>query len=622
MDRQSTIAFILIGVILVFWLYLNAPEPQAPSSTTQDSTIVTNEKPLQNKTTPDSEIREEKTQPVTQFETEPEIISDIPERITTVETDLAIIELTSKGGRIKKFFLKKYKTWYHSNLTDSTNFYASHVQLINTSREGGDFNIVYVTKEGQLVNTKSLDFSKSLPGSYFKVDENDSLNLSYTYDAGNNRKLTKEFVFYGSDYNTKVDIIFDNMDDLVSSFRYDVEWSTGLNFVEENSVDEANYSNAAAFSGDEKVVIDASSEGEIVEKPLNGKIDWVGVRNKYFTVIMAPENPSIDGGADFKGEHIINRYGDREYYSASLRIPFSNQNYQKDSFRLYIGPLEYDILKSNGNNYEAIFEFGSFLGLSFVTRPISEYILLPLFKFLHKFIPNYGWVIIVFSIILKFALYPLTRQSYKSMKKMSQLQPKIAELKEKHKGDQQKIQKETMKLYSTYGVNPAGGCLPMLLQMPILFALFTFFNVAIEIRHEPFMFWITNLSAPDVIYKLPFQLPLFGISAITGLAPLLGITMFFQQKMTVKDPSQKAIVYIMPFMMTFLFMGFSSGLNLYYFMFNLLSIGQQYLINHQQGDELVPVDKPKRKAGFMQRMMEAAEQQQKAQKQMTKKRKK
>jgi YidC/Oxa1 family membrane protein insertase len=411
------------------------------------------------------------------------------------------------------------------------------------------------------------------------------------------------------------------MDDLISSYRYDVEWSNGLNFVEKNSVDEANYSNAAAYSGDEKIVIDASSEGETVEKVMNGKVDWIGVRNKYFTVIIAPEKPSQEGGADFKGDHFIGSYGTREVYTASLRIPFNNQNYQKDSFRLFIGPLEYDVLKDNGNNYEAIFEFGSFLGLTFVTRPISEYLLLPLFTFLHEFIPNYGWVIIVFSIILKFALYPLTKQSYKSMKRMSQLQPKIAELKEKHKGDQQKVQKETMKLYSTYGVNPAGGCLPMLLQMPILFALFTFFNVAIEIRNEPFMFWITNLAAPDIIYKLPFTLPLFGISAITGLAPLLGITMFFQQKMTVKDPNQKAMVYIMPFMMTFLFMSFSSGLNLYYFMFNLLSIGQQYIINHQQGDELVPVKNPKKKTGFMQRMMEAAEKQQKVQKQSTKKRK-
>ncbi|MCB9208468.1 MAG: membrane protein insertase YidC [Ignavibacteriales bacterium] len=611
MDRQSTIAFILIGVILVFWLYLNAPEPQPVVDKKQDSTIVA-----------DNQITQENFQQNVESENiqnkVDEIKSDefstpsLPEKIITIDTKLARIELTSKGARIRKFYLKEYETWYHNEIEDSTDFYNKHVQLINSSREGGDFNIVFVTREGKLVNTKNLDFDLENSKSNYKVGEGDSLTLSYTYKIGDSKSLTKQFIFYGSDYNSKVDIILNNLDDLISSYRYDVEWSNGLNFVEENSVDEANYSNAAAFSGDEKVVIDASSEGETIDKVLNGKIDWVGVRNKYFTVIVAPEKPSIDGGADFKGENVITQYGHREYYSASLRIPFNNQKLQKDSFRLYIGPLEYNTLKANGNNYEAIFEFGSFLGLKFITRPISEYFLLPLFKFLHNYIPNYGWVIIVFSIILKFALYPLTKQSYKSMKRMSQLQPKIAELKEKHKGDQQKIQKETMKLYSTYGINPAGGCLPMLLQMPILFALFTFFNVAIEIRHEPFMWWITNLSAPDVIYKLPFNLPLFGISAITGLAPLLGLSMFFQQRMTMKDPNQKAMVYIMPFMMTFLFMGFSSGLNLYYFMFNILSIGQQYIINHQHGEELVPVKNPKKKSGFMQRMMEAAEQQQKA----------
>lgn len=622
MDKQSTIAFILIGVILVFWLYLNTPEPTEVPLQVQDSTIVSNPQTL-NEQPQKNNVAADNSKPITEFEIEEEIqSSDIPEKIITIETDLALIELTSKGARIRKFYLKKYGTWYHDQIEDTTDFYNTHVQLINKTKSGGDFNIVFVTKDGQLVNTKALDFTSDKLQSYYKVKANDSLALSYTYKSGENNSLKKEFIFYGNDYNSKVDIILDNMDDLISSYRYDLEWSNGINFLEKNSVDEANFSNAAAFSADEKVVIDASSEGESVEKVLNGKIDWIGVRNKYFTVIIAPENPSSEGGADFKGEHIINQYGDREYYSASLRVPFNNQKYQKDSFRLYIGPLEYDILKSNGNNYEAIFEFGSFLGLKFITRPISEYFLLPLFKFLHRFIPNYGWVIIVFSIILKFALYPLTRQSYKSMKRMSQLQPKIAEMKEKYKGDQQKIQKETMKMYSTYGVNPAGGCLPMLLQMPILFALFTFFNVAIEIRHEPFIFWITNLSAPDIIYNLPFQLPLFGISAISGLAPLLGITMFFQQKMTVKDPNQKAMVYIMPFMMTFLFMGFSSGLNLYYFMFNLLSIGQQYFINHQQGDELVPVKNPKKKTGFMQKMMEAAEQQQKTQKNSAKKKKK
>lgn len=621
MDKQSTIAFILIGVILVFWLYLNSPEPTKNPPQPQDTTIVSKEEPKKPKEDSVKKKEVDKTQKVEET-TEQNIQKEtLPEKVYTIETDLALIELTTKGARIKKFFLKNYKTWYHDKIADSTDFYNTHVQLINTSRDGGDFNLVFVTKGGKLVNTKSLDFSFDKNQSYFKIEKNDSLIINCKYEIEDGKSVTKQFIFYADNYNSKVDIILENMDDIISSYRYDVEWENGLNFVEENSAEEATYSNAAAYSAEEKVIIDASSVDEPEEKVLNGKIDWVGVKNKYFTTIIAPEKPSNDGGADFRGEHVKTEYGDREYYSASLKIPFNNQKYQKDRFNLYIGPLEYDVLKANGKNYEAMFDFGSFFGLKIITRPISEYVLLPLFKFLHRFIPNYGWVIIVFSIILKLALYPLTRQSYKSMKRMSQLQPKIAELKEKYKGDQQKVQKETMKLYSTYGVNPAGGCLPMLLQMPILFALFTFFKVAIEIRQEPFIFWITNLSAPDVIYTLPFNLPLFGISTITGLAPLLGVTMFFQQKMSVKDPSQKAMVYIMPVMFTFMFMGFSSGLNLYYFMFNLLSIGQQYFINKQKGDDLVPVKKTKKKGGFMQKMMEAAEQQQKAQKQTGKKKK-
>lgn len=210
------------------------------------------------------------------------------------------------------------------------------------------------------------------------------------------------------------------------------------------------------------------------------------------------------------------------------------------------------------------------------------------------------------------------------MKKMQLLQPKIKELKEKYKDDSQKVQKETMKLYSTYGVNPAGGCLPMLLQMPILVALWTLFNVAIEIRHQPFILWITNLSSPDILVRLPFTIPILGMNTITGLAPLLGVSMFIQQKMSVKDPSQKAMVYMMPIMFTALFMSFPSGLNLYYLMFNLFSIAQQQYINKKKGDdELVPVEKSKqKKGGFMSRMMEAAEQQAKGQRQGTKKKRK
>ena len=608
MDKQTTFAFIIIGLILVVWLYFNSPAPQPQQKKKGQPTAV--EKKDTSAVKPP--VQEKQTaKPVE--EPAPFGAKQLAEKIITIETDLAKIELTNKGAKIRRYFIKKYKTWYHADVKD-TNFYNQHVQLVS-SKNGGDFNIIFVTKEGRLVNTSSIDFNSKATNYYYKVSSKDSVAVNYEFLTDQGKAIRKNFVFYGDNYASKIDVELENMDDVISSYRYDVVWSNGLVNLEENSVDEANHSNASAYSGEEQVIVDATSAGEKVTKDINGKIDWVAIRNKYFTMILAPTNPSSEGGAFFEGSHIVNQHGVKEIYSASLKMPFKNQKLQKDSFTLYLGPIDYGILKSYGKNFQTVFDFGSFFGLKFVIRPISEFILLPLFKFLHGFISNFGLVIIMFSIIIKFALHPLTRQSMKSMKKMQMLQPKINELKEKHKDNPQKVQQETMKLYSTYGINPMGGCLPMLLQMPILIALWSLFNVTIEIRQQPFMLWITNLSSPDIIYKLPFKIPLFNVDIISGLALMMGITMFIQQKMSVKDPSQKALVYIMPVMMTIMFMSFPSGLNLYYFMFNALSIGQQYYINHKHDNvELVPVANPNKKKGFMSRMMEAAEKQAQEQK--------
>jgi YidC/Oxa1 family membrane protein insertase len=207
-------------------------------------------------------------------------------------------------------------------------------------------------------------------------------------------------------------------------------------------------------------------------------------------------------------------------------------------------------------------------------------------------------VIIVFSIIIKIVLHPLTRSSMRSMKKMQALQPLMNEIKEKYKDDPQKMNQQVMNLYKEYGVNPAGGCLPLLLQFPILIALYNVFRATIELRQGSFVWWIKDLSIPDTIFTLPFEIPFFAVRDVSGLALLMGITMFIQQKQTVKDPRQKAMIWMMPIMMTLLFNSFPSGLNLYYFVFNALSIGQQIMINRQgEGETLRKVEPKKKKAG-------------------------
>ena len=186
------------------------------------------------------------------------------------------------------------------------------------------------------------------------------------------------------------------------------------------------------------------------------------------------------------------------------------------------------------------------------------------------------------------------------MQKMQALQPMMNEIREKYKEDPQKMNQQVMRLYKEYGVNPAGGCLPMILQLPILYALWAVFSSTIELRQASFMFWIHDLSIPDVITTLPFTIPLFGVNQLSGLALLMGVTMLVQQKMSVKDPRQQAMVYMMPILMTLMFNGFPAGLNLYYFVFNLLSIGQQAWINKQhKGEPLRNVEPGKSGGGFI-----------------------
>lgn len=400
------------------------------------------------------------------------------------------------------------------------------------------------------------------------------------------------------------------MDRVISGNRYSLDWENGIRFVEKNTFDEASFAKVDYYAANELFNFDATSFGEKIEKKITGVFDWVAIRNKYFTISFLPIKQDPDGILELKGEKKAFRNGGViDKYSISISRNLPTFQYSNDAFNLYFGPIEYNTLKEHHPTMTSIVDFGSFLGLTFIIRPIAEYLMLPLLKFLHSFIPNYGIVIIIFSLIIKIALHPLTKQSMYSMKKMQLLQPMMNEIREKYKDDPQKMNQEVMKLYQTYGINPAGGCLPILLQMPILIALYGLFRATIELRQQPFTLWITDLSVPDTIVHLPFRLPLFMINEISGLALLLGITMFIQQKMTVTDPRQKAMVYIMPILLTLLFNSFPSGLNLYYFMFNLFSIAQQYYMNKfSKPIELKPVDR-KAKKGFMQRLMEQAEEQ-------------
>jgi len=282
----------------------------------------------------------------------------------------------------------------------------------------------------------------------------------------------------------------------------------------------------------------------------DGDLDWYAVRNKYFMAAAIPLQKNRWKATSQSGFSNGENWFD---FTISKRVSDGDT-----ALNIFLGPISYNLLKSYNYNLTDIME----LSWRFI-RPLSIGFLW-LIKKIHAVIPNWGLVIILFSIIIKVVLYPLSKKSMHSMRKMSSLQPQITELKEKYKNNSQKQHVAMMELYKKEGINPMGGCLPMLLQMPVFFALYPVIGKAFELRQAMFIpYWIVDLSRPDPFFILPVA---------------MGLSMFIQTKSTMKDPNQKAMMYVMPVMMVILFANFSSGLTLYWFMFNIMTLVQQKLV--------------------------------------------
>lgn len=580
MDRQALLGYILIFILLLAWMWMSAPPPapqqakQATESRITDTVKTTVVKPP--RVAPDS-LGRHAPDPFGKFFASRAIGR---ERYITIETDIYRAVLSSKGGVIKEWELKKYKTWD-----------GQPVQLVDFDKVG-DFSLLFTTTDGRLINTHNLYFDLQSPQPQLQTLSGDEeTKVDFVLPASNGGRLIKTLSFKNREYGFHAELKFLRLGEVIANYEYQVMWESGLRYQEQNSIDESGFADANIYAGKELTQVDASQFDEPVKKDITGSVDWVATRNKYFALAIVPQQGSSEGAFVEGSRRHMPDNGAIESYNIAVKMPFKGSTEEVSAFRVFFGPLDLEMLKSYDNGLEQIMS----LGWAWIIRPISEYIMLPLMNFLHWIIPNWGIVIIVFSLIIKVALHPLTKSSMKSMKKMQTLQPMMNEIREKYKDEPQKMNQQMMGLYKDYGVNPAGGCLPLLLQLPILYALFNVFRASIELRQADFFWWINDLSIPDKIVTLPFEIPIFGIREVSGLALFMGITMFIQQKMTVKDPRQKMMVWLMPLLMTLLFNSFPSGLNLYYFVFNLLSIGQQFLINKQHGDEPLRKVEPKKR---------------------------
>jgi YidC/Oxa1 family membrane protein insertase len=590
MDRQATIGFILIALVLIMWIWFSAPpQPQRQRAGT-DTTHVAQPERKDSAAHKTAEVAVAATTAAPQ-DTMGKWFSRLAggeEKIILIETDLYTAAVSTKGGVIKRWELKEFTTWN-----------GFPVQLVDMGK-GGDFSVIFTSSDGKFINTKDLYFSTDV-GNWRKVvlKGSDEYKLDLVLRVqGDSSRVIKTLIFKNGLYSFDASLKFQNMENVISGFEYQVVWEHSTNITENNSQDEARFAAAYSFIGGELEQIDAGNFNEEYRSNLVGSTDWVASRSKYFAVALIPKGRKGEGSYLEGRRSPLPHDGVREDYAIGLKMPLRGAKLEEANFTVFLGPLGYDVVKSYDVRLEKIMS----LGWAFIVRPISEYLMLPLFKLTHAVIPNWGVVIIIFSLLIKALLYPLSISQMKSMKKMQAIQPMVNELREKYKDDAARVNKEMMRIYKEYGVNPASGCLPLLLQMPILYALWAMFSQAIELRQSGFIWWIKDLSIPDAIYHFSFSIPILG-NQLSGLALLMGATMLIQQTMTVKDPRQKTMIYLMPIMFTVMFSSFPSGLNLYYFMFNLLSIAQQLYIN-KYGKEvrLVKVEPKKRPRGIFSRI--------------------
>lgn len=592
MDRNTILAIFLMGVVLFgysfFFGQTERQQPEIAQEFEQSAESSTYSKIEQDviAISDSAKYFQEYGQYFAQF-------AEGNEQIVTVENDLIVAKISSKGSGIISWELKNYKKWSGEQsqlITENTN----------------QLSQMLLSRDGKKINTSDLYFDFSEVKRSYSISEDQTVEFKTYLRWDDTHFIERSFKFFGNKYHFETDVRLVNLDNIIKN-EYLFSWKNGLEYQEKNNQQESDESEALVVMNGEVTSIDATDIGEKVESSLTGKYDYSGVKVKYFGAAI--KTVDFDGQVDLSGTRISTKPDEAiERYNIDLRVPYDGGDEAK-KYLVFIGPLEPNLMDAYGFDQLVNYGWWIFRGIG--------YAIVQFFTMIYGFVGNWGITIIIFSVILKFMLYPLTRPQMKSMQKMKVLAPIVKKAKDKYPDDMQKQQQETMKIYSEYGVNPLGGCLPLLLQMPILYTLWTVFRNSIDLRQTEFIpGWITDLSVPDELIPLPFDL--FGLESISGLALAMSVTMFIQQKMTVTDDRQKALIYLMPTVFLFMFSIFPAGLNLYYFVFNLIGIGQQIYWNKFAPNK-VTVESlkaaPKKEGWLSKKMKEAqamAEQQQRA----------
>ena len=568
MEKRVLLAIILSLAVLLLWQALfPSPKPRRVKSVPPQQT--------EQETMPQEEVlpvtgRDKKVgvSSLPTSKAKPEYATLPPEKEIVINTDLYTATFSSRGASLKSLELLRYRNkialpnicfvFPFSLLYGKKQLQQDDQpkELVNT--QGLDNNPLQTTFDGpDLGNYDLAPFAANT--SYLELDSsNHRGEITFSFLSKEGVAFTKKFTFLNDSYYIDYDFTLENNSPKTLEGNSTVRWATAVKSEGEKKTGGF----FGGIGGDTQqfayLISDKVNRVELKDieenKVFSGDIKWAGFEEKYFVSSLISHEVQ---GSKLKLFRSENSGVDYQLVSSLVKIPPNAQ--QTFPYSLYLGPKDLNALEKGRGELGRVVSFGFF-------DPVAKPMLF-LLNLFYKFIPNYGLAIIFLSVGIKIIFWPLTHKSQKSMKGMQKLQPKIAELKEKYKNNKEELNRKTMEFYRTNKVNPLGGCLPIVIQIPVFFALYRVLLNSIELRHAPLIsFWINDLASKDPTYISPL---------------VMGASMFIQQKMTptVGDPAQAKIMLIMPVMFTFMFLSFPSGLVLYWLVTNVLSIGQQYYIN-------------------------------------------
>ncbi len=513
------------------------------------------------------------------------------EKFYTIENNLIKVTFSNKGGRIYSVELKNFKTYDSKPLIlfeGNTSKFGMNFFSQNRSIDTESF---YFTPSdsvpAQVLNGSAVKIGKEGNEKFNSSNKGDSKTLSMRLFGGDGKYLEYKYTLTYNSYLVGFEVNTKGLGDLInaSSNRLDFTWQVNVPRQEKRSnYGEDNYSTIYYKYQDDDV--EKISTGKSGNESLRTKTKWISFKQLFFSSTLVAEDafPSADIKTELTKE-------DPKYvgvFNAAISLPYEGKDSESVKMKFYFGPNHYNTLKQYDLSLERLVNLGYA-----IVRPVNKYIVIPVFDFLRKYISNFGIIILLLTIFIKLIIFPFTYKSYLSQAKMKALKPEMDEINQKFGKDKpMEKQQATMALYKKAGVNPMGGCLPMLFQFPVLIAMFFFFPASIELRQQGFL-WATDLSTYDSIMTLPFSIP-FGFGNHVSLFCLLMtittiITTYMNSQTQNTDamPGMKTMMYIMPIMFLFILNSYSSGLSYYYFLANVITIGQTYVFRFMIDEEKI-----------------------------------